>query len=130
LKTPFFYDNDALKDMDKIFYIFHEKLIEVIASQKAIFVIDYSPIVAYCMASLRVHVGDNGNGSLYALAFFHDDEALSLTNIDETDNLLNYNVMLIERMLKHPFIKKYYVPLDYRLTVKYIKSLIWDLYNG
>jgi hypothetical protein len=108
----------------------HDKLYEAFKTDYSVILINNNPLTLEVLSELQ-------NISVFPFAkdwvivsFFHKDKELvknktKLTEIEyvPSQTILDVKIRDFERVSAYPFIKKVFIPHNYKITMKYLKSL-------
>jgi hypothetical protein len=106
------------------FPIFLENMNKALLSDKSVILMNYNPAVAICLNTLLEICSKNNSPPFVCFIFFHNDEETYHTHVEGVENLLDAKFNMLVSLLDYPFIRKYEVPFGYKITFKYIISLI------
>jgi hypothetical protein len=96
-------------------------------SNKPIYIMNYHPVFCLFLDMLIPAMEETGKMKVFCLTFFHDDTTTSNIRSDPPKDFMEMKFAIIENMLLYPFIKKFEIPLGYKINKKYLKGIIDEL---
>jgi hypothetical protein len=141
-KYVYYFDKNILNNPDDDYYdneklpaIYMSNFDRAVDQDKGVIVVDYYPPIASCTKQLKEQLEKKSMEikepvDIICLSFFHDDETSENAIINNRKRNLLYNKQYaIESMLDYPFIKKYCIPLNYKINHQNLTDILNDLYD-